>query len=403
MHCLASENYHGSGAFSKWNSRWSSGIWSGREERNDEHLVLVDGRLQRFRCVRRVPAAHANLRWQEEKILGISQHVYEQKGSTTKPLDQDGPRAKNYVPVAKVGREFEPTPGCSACARKGQYAHGFHHSLACRHLREEWQHRELVYSKKRQLEHPQIRLEEDIDVPMGGTPSALPASTSGPPSSSVSSSATRTRISGKRPCPDDAPQRSVPDDIEGKRARVLEVLAMEATDDADQREYVQLEQVGLWWPKADCVAGDLRELAGLAKRGVLEPTSWSAVTSSAQVIRSRMVRRPKGELIKSRLVVQDLKSRWQPEGGELFAATPVLGVQRLLLALGSFHVGQDESYRAGILDVTQAFTHAPLEEDEELVILLPGELHGLEIPCEDGSVWVIDTSVPHRVRRALYG
>ena len=50
---LAAENCPGSGAYSKWQSRWSRGSWVGKDERNDEPMVFVDGDLRPFRCVQR--------------------------------------------------------------------------------------------------------------------------------------------------------------------------------------------------------------------------------------------------------------------------------------------------------------------------------------------------------------
>ena len=41
--------------YSKQDSRWSFGLWLGKSETTDEHLVMNDGKVKKYRSVRRMP------------------------------------------------------------------------------------------------------------------------------------------------------------------------------------------------------------------------------------------------------------------------------------------------------------------------------------------------------------
>ena len=79
VYALAPENYHGTGAFSKWASRWRLGVWLGKDERCDDHIVLVDGELKKFRCVRRLGVGHPK-RWDKEALLAVTTTPWGQAG-----------------------------------------------------------------------------------------------------------------------------------------------------------------------------------------------------------------------------------------------------------------------------------------------------------------------------------
>ena len=122
----------------KFKSRWLSGMWLGRLDISDEHLVYDVGSksIKRFRTIRR----HSSdvMRWSyAEHITNITLTPWLLKvegGATgsTVPWSRPG-----LVPAAKaadvpeeqqkpVGKD--PTPGCLACS----HAHGYHHSAACK-------------------------------------------------------------------------------------------------------------------------------------------------------------------------------------------------------------------------------------------------------------------------------
>ena len=117
-------------------------------------------------------------------------------------------------------------------------------------------------------------------------------------------------------------------------------------------------------------------------KGVLRLALWSEVKPSTRVISSRVVRMPKGEDIKCRIVLRDFRASYRPEGGELFAATPSLPLLRLLLTGASVRRNQAVQHGGpghGLLigDVSQAFVHADI--DDSVATAIPIELAGLEL------------------------
>ena len=77
----------------------------------------------------------------------------------------------------------------------------------------------------------------------------------------------------------------------------------------------------------------------------------------------RMIRRWKGDVIKSKLCLQDV-AYTKALGRELFAATPSLVVLQTGLALASAWKNLEKDYVVGAVagDVTQAFIHADVGE-----------------------------------------
>jgi hypothetical protein len=239
---------------------------------------------------------------------------------------------------------------------------------------------------KRARVEPTSVLEEPAHEPSVDVPMDTPEDVGMPP--------VRLRVTGKHPPPPDA------EDPASKRARLVEVLMAEPGME-EEPHFVQVEDPALWWPWEDVHKGDCKEFLYLGDRNALEERTWDSVPATAQVIPSRVLRKPKGEGIKSRLVLQDFKQKWKVEGGEVYAATASQGMVRFALAIGSVFLARDPSYEAVILDGTQAFTHADMED--EVYTRLPPEVDGLEVALSNGKVWKVNTSQPHLASRALYG
>ena len=159
---------------------------------------------------------------------------------------------------------------------------------------------------------------------------------------------------------------------------MIQQLSQEAADAQEEEvEYIRLENGMEWCTLQEATDGDRREMEGLWRRGVFSRPE-GPLPSDAVVIDSRMVRNWKGLLIKSRLVIRDFAIT-KAAGGEFFAATPSVGSLRLMLCLGSADmnacVRKNIKYVAAVLDVSQAFPHAAL--DEEVYTILPQCLDGL--------------------------
>ena len=86
----------------------------------------------------------------------------------------------------------------------------------------------------------------------------------------------------------------------------------------------------------------------------------------------RMNRRWKGDVIKSRLCLQDV-AYTKATGGELFSATPSLMALRTGLTIASGWMNTEKDLKIGAVagDVTQAFAHADM--DEKIVTHIPKE------------------------------
>ena len=115
----------------------------------------------------------------------------------------------------------------------------------------------------------------------------------------------------------------------------------------------------------------------------------------------RMIRRWKGDVIKSRFCLQDV-AYTKATGGELFAATPSLMALRtgLTIARGWMNTEKDLKIGAVAGDVTQAFVHADM--DEKIVTRIPKDLDNLEIVVNNMKT-TLQEGDWLEVIKALYG
>ncbi len=56
---------------SKWQSRWTHGLWLGRSEDSDAHIVYVDGRVAEYHAVRRMTETDPR-RWDVETVKTLN-------------------------------------------------------------------------------------------------------------------------------------------------------------------------------------------------------------------------------------------------------------------------------------------------------------------------------------------
>ena len=55
----------------KWEPRWRRGLWLGKLESSDEHIIFSGTTISRYRCIRRY-AAPDPLRWDLEMIQRLT-------------------------------------------------------------------------------------------------------------------------------------------------------------------------------------------------------------------------------------------------------------------------------------------------------------------------------------------
>ena len=136
---------------SKWQTRWTQGVWLGRTEDSDANIVYHDGKVSEFRTIRRVAASDPR-RWEPETIQSLTvtpwkledrdvlaeAAVAKQEQHLAKTVSSSTPssveQAKKIIPL----RARPLTPGCSACARQGHFGHGFRHSVECQRRKQAW-------------------------------------------------------------------------------------------------------------------------------------------------------------------------------------------------------------------------------------------------------------------------
>ena len=172
-----------------------------------------------------------------------------------------------------------------------------------------------------------------------------------------------------------------------------------------EEEQVKLSSGHEWMPRSLVTQGDIKEMKGLWEQLVFEKVEGHDIPDDAKFVDSRLLRRIKGDLVKSRLVLRDI-AKDKPVGGELFAATPTLSAFRLLLVGASRRMQQaqreqTENVMVRVLDVTQAFPHALI--DQPVYSVLPADLDQLSFELDSVEKVTLSGGEYVRVLRALYG
>ena len=145
----------------------------GRCELSNEHLLAVEGRVTRHRSIRRLLDGDS-CKWQCDPVKSVMSTPWNPGGESgpvrprrvhPEPVGVECLRkeaAEGGVPVLSHAGHRPTTPGCAACARRGDASHGFHHSMACRKAYQEWLSRQVPAPV---LEEIPVAPEEDIERP----------------------------------------------------------------------------------------------------------------------------------------------------------------------------------------------------------------------------------------------
>ena len=93
----------------KWEARFAKGIWVGKSELNDTHLVIDPERgVQKVRTVRRMPE---EFRWQPEIIQNIGVTPWKQT-----PDKSTGTIGRNMYITERMIDAHGPTNDCKKCS-----------------------------------------------------------------------------------------------------------------------------------------------------------------------------------------------------------------------------------------------------------------------------------------------
>ena len=194
------------------------------------------------------------------------------------------------MPSIKPLRLRPLTPGCSACARQGQAAHGYRHSVVCQKRRAEWlaQQEEPPVARavraqgEEDLEpkHTRPRVMAETEVAAAHSAAAADQTTrpttrlrhKTPPVNIDVDTAGRKRRSETPPeeMDEERAQRGEKDD-DVRMMPIIQTLDEEVRMTADQptpEEQIQFENGVDWVQKSWTKAGDLKEMQGLFDKNV---------------------------------------------------------------------------------------------------------------------------------------
>ena len=127
----------------KFSNRWAQGVWIGKAEEMDGHLVLRNNKVLRYRTVRRLTpeqawTASAELKattttpWQPTGASQAGQPEPERRGE---PRSGEPGTAPGGEAVSGSGTHWQGTPGCQGCLQR----HSYHHNVACKAGRAKWE------------------------------------------------------------------------------------------------------------------------------------------------------------------------------------------------------------------------------------------------------------------------
>ena len=155
----------------KWEARFAKGIWVGKSELDDTHLVIdLERGVQKVRTVRRMPE---EFRWQPELIQNIRvtpwKHI---------PDKSDGTFGRGMYITERMIDAHGPTDACRKCST----GYGSH-SAACRQRFETIQ-ADLLREK---LEKDPVAPEVTVVVPIQAAGTPAPRTAAGPATASSSS------------------------------------------------------------------------------------------------------------------------------------------------------------------------------------------------------------------------
>jgi len=185
---------------------------------------------------------------------------------------------------------------------------------------------------------------------------------------------TSRRITGKRPPAGEELMEAV-----AKRTRTVNELKAPEHNDEPAVSREKLEEPAEFEP-AKLKAAMESEIRSLLEIGVIRPASFQQ-TVGHKIINTRWVHKekmlPHGLGIKSRLVVKDFNDG--STSTDLHAGTPCMSSLRAILVLASWHQN-DETEKHDLCvataDISTAFMHASIPEDEVIYIRAPPEMPG---------------------------
>ena len=141
---------------SKWQTRWTQGLWLGRSEDSDAHIVYVDGRVGEYHTVRRMAETDPR-RWDSDTVRTLNVTPWRLQDAEVRADAAASTSTRQTMRYTLPGEAAMPslsatagteqivpmrlrplTPGCAACAKRGQASHGMRHSIECKRRKTSW-------------------------------------------------------------------------------------------------------------------------------------------------------------------------------------------------------------------------------------------------------------------------
>ncbi|CAE8619652.1 unnamed protein product [Polarella glacialis] len=260
--------WRGAQRTSKFDSRWLGGVWLGKTEASDERLVAVSGRVRCFRSLRRL-AVEDEGRWQPKLIKMLTATPWDMAPA----MVSQPSLLTNPTGVVMSARDFPPTLGCPACAKRGQASHGMRHSVHCRQEKQRWLALQLpepvlvspapeAEETEELQEEPEVEEESRRRLRQKTPPQAASSSTAGGPPEEAPAPMDTTSTS-KRAAPETVQQ------AQEKKAKLIQVLELEGKMEHNDEMAYESEGLIEGLPADKVMKGVEKELRGLADKGVM--------------------------------------------------------------------------------------------------------------------------------------
>ena len=356
---------------------WQRGVYLGRTAESDEHLVAIDGKVSRHRCVRRLTAPDCESRGDLEMLSATPSSV---ASGTAAPMPADAgpqilfgapgpapaaaPAAPPPPPAQAAQRRYNsqrlavPTLGCAGCVPGQGGAKGRHHSVPCnRRAAAE----AAAFAATAAATAAAAATAQAAASSSSGAACAPPASDDGAPgvkrtaAERASSSSSGQLAIAPGPLEMDCTELAVEDDMahESKKTRVAAIAALRAAVATPEDEKENEKTVLMGAENEEEAKGMRDELRNLHEFDVFERISVNDLealgVTRGSVIPTKWVKQVKPDAtVRARVVATEV--RYGPVDADLFAPTPTTATLRLVLAHASYRMqvgGRDAQWLAG--------------------------------------------------------
>ena len=122
----------------KWDVNWDDGIWLGKTDASDEHLLYINGMIKTVRSIRRFAKGDGR-RWQVKMLQEMKAVPWSTKDAGVTKAEVEKAMVKHMAEARAMPimpKRMRPkTLGCAACAVRGSNGKPPARASACSDLR----------------------------------------------------------------------------------------------------------------------------------------------------------------------------------------------------------------------------------------------------------------------------